>query len=337
VRAITNEVSEAVLASVRRLYGATSLADLPTQAVEALCDGVANVIAHNSNLDGSRVRRVLQHISIPSLEGDREEFLTPLEWMFATNEFKKAIEVLSPSRALQLFEHENPLQLVRRASAFKYLNDDATPLHSLEELARLTRVLIDRQVTNREHLVKTGWPQDDLAESPWLRAALNNLYDVKVWVDLDETEEGLDNHHHWTYTWSRRRDFESTDDDICPYEEAPYRDAFSEDDAARLEASRSQFFDIKIAVIGELARAVDLRNATGLWKRCLKLLTTRLTADDIDFYLRMDQVRHAQHCLSVRSSSKSGAQRPGGLSDLLYVVGHYEKELSLQTLVVLHM
>lgn len=337
-----SDVMESAYSGWEDFYALPSLSVLPAQVLEEVSNMFADSDADRGRLEHARVRRVFLRIARPSVRPDGRESTSPSEWLMAISAFQEAMRVLSPSAALELFERAGPVRTVERMRATEYLTNIGTPLNSLEELGRITKDLLDRFALNREHVIRTGWPDNDFAQSPWMQSCIANLYHVKTWVGLDETEEGPDRHFHWSYKWSRTSDLKHTPRDACTYEEAPYLEnstpdeaerleRFTPDEAERLERSRSQFFEVKVAVIRELLEAVERRDAGAVWKRCLALLTQYLTADDVDFYLQMDQ-RYGTPPLQFRFLKASAATRPGGLSDLLYVIGHFEKELAFRPL-----
>lgn len=118
----------------------------------------------------------------------------------------------------------------------------------------------------------------------------------------------------------------------CAYSEAALLPGLKPLDARRLEEGRETILKLKIAVLERLAEAVCSQDACDVRSDCLDLLKESLTADDVQFYLRMDQFYLGFPGGSRVHVGRGPRYVPGGLSNLLEVIGHYENELMVGTL-----
>jgi hypothetical protein len=118
-----------------------------------------------------------------------------------------------------------------------------------------------------------------------------------------------------------------------PYEDAVRLRHLEEQDAARLEAGRAAFLDLEISVLRALANALRDRDAVSLWPLCLNVLNEALSADEATFYFRMDRWFYGYDIASGEGEGKGYLSvYPGGLSNLLMIIGYCEKELTIGTM-----
>jgi hypothetical protein len=204
----------------------------------------------------------------------------------------RAISVIGPSKALELFENEDLLKLADRAFLLEYFSHYSDILLcSLDELARLIEEFISYLLNNREDLIEDGHSRTCFLRSLFLDWQLAKLY-------------------HFNFPIAT---------------EAP-----SSEDRERLIMGRGKLFRLKIAVIEELLQAIRHQPPTNLWEKCLPLLTEALSADDAEFYLRMDRLYMGYDAVHKGPPVEiPNLDRPGGLTDLLEVIGHCEEELTV--------
>ena len=112
------------------------------------------------------------------------------------------------------------------------------------------------------------------------------------------------------------------------YDRAPTMPGFSTEDANRLRTDRHRMLQLQITWLDEILTATVRRCADGLWERCLGELTKQLTAADVDFYVRMDQLYYGSRHIPG-SPEEDGGGRSGGLSDMFALIGYVETELRL--------
>jgi hypothetical protein len=119
----------------------------------------------------------------------------------------------------------------------------------------------------------------------------------------------------------------------CNYEEADLLRGLNNDDSERIEASRAKLLDLKIKVLHECRKAVHERvSFSAPWRACLDLITAAIDADEADFLLRMDRFYIGNDARSDGAADASPKMIPGGLTNLLEVIGHCEKEIAIGTL-----
>ena len=137
----------------------------------------ARQLSAKYKLDQKRVVNVLHKIA-------------EINWYDSSNatysELEKAFDYLSPDDALVLFEKEDLTRLATRVMLVEYLNDNTIPFYTLDKLADLTKEFIDHLHENKDHLIKTGFPETTFEKSPWLDKHLNKLYYVKMPVSVHE-------------------------------------------------------------------------------------------------------------------------------------------------------
>lgn len=277
-----------------------------------------------------------------------------------------ALRYLPPEDALALFEREDLRRLDDRESVTSYL-DDHLGFFTTEELGDLADAFADHLEDNRRHLASTGLPRTAFGLR-WPGPYLRDLYPVKTFYGCQTTyyvdgQEipltypllyGRDPTTSVTrvrsYTWRRLPDpilgtdkppgsitQEALWDDAgwvpCTYEEAPLTYGLDASDAARLEAGRPAMLDLEIRVLRRLALALRARNASDLWSDCLRLLTDALLADDAAFYLRIDRFLNSYDVRTGETTEEGDPDfAPGGLTNLLEVIGDCEKELTIGTM-----
>jgi len=137
----------------------------------------ARQLSAKYKLDQKRVVNVLHKIA-------------EINWYDSSNatysELEKAFDYLSPDDALDLFEKEDLTRLATRVMLVEYLNDNTIPFYTLDKLADLTKEFIDHLHENKDHLLKTGFPETTFEKSPWLDKHLNKLYFIKMPVSVHE-------------------------------------------------------------------------------------------------------------------------------------------------------
>ncbi len=294
----------------------------------------------------------------PQLEKTFFYFLCEVIWVTSITALdEKIISLGGLSSATEFFENEDLDEIFKGVSDFFYftLNNEFKPLCSLGELAELTEDFLSHLEHNREDLLRTGLPRTMFIKSLWLEWHLSRLYPVKLPLETRYTVNSNGNiqySYFWTsqslemsYFWpvdtllrelytpdgclSLKRDAKDKKPaTFVSYELAPPINGLEQEDADLLEQGRTKLFELKISILEELIRSVRFRNADRLWEKCVKLLTDKLMADDVDFYLQKD--RFYRRPLEMLSDEPLFAV--GGLTDLFKIIGYYEKEIRIGTL-----
>ena len=103
-----------------------------------------------------------------------------------------------------------------------------------------------------------------------------------------------------------------------------------EEDAIRLVEGRPKLLELKLSVLEEVANWLRSNGAGNLFSSCLPILTANLSADEAEFLLKCDLYFTG---LDVRTRVEGADRRfgisPGGLSDLLLLIGHLQRERQL--------
>lgn len=241
---------------------------------------------------------------------------------------------LEPKDALSILEKENLVLLRNREAVFDYLADRDTPFYTLPELERQTAAFIENLEFNRDHLLKTGHPLRKFDNSRFLDWHLTKTYYTKLPTSTMMIREDSGN-QLCGYGWSRKELARTTHPPPLnerEYARAPLIDGLSTQDAERLEALRTKLIEIKIAVLNELRIAAHTSSVEGLWTRCLNTVTEHLSADDAEFCLKIDRMYIGYDIKSGEIVDKEAGLIAGGLTDVLLVIGHYEKEINLGTI-----
>ena len=263
-------------------------------------------------------------------------------------------------------EEEDPQAFPRRQFAAWVLADPCTPLYALPELALHLAAFAGHQATNRNELLRIGHPVTSFGPSPFLDLWLNKLYYVKVpihenetgltpraaydyryterrrlgippsalkfWRSVPEWSVGIENMSPTPsrrYLWGRRRSLIAV---ACGYDEADLVTGLTEDDVEWLPTVRAAVFEFKACVLRVLREAVTKGKAQRVWERVVEAMNASLGGDEqVNRLLRTD-VRYAGYnALSGAEERDEVSCVPGGLTNVLEVVGHVEKELTLGT------
>jgi hypothetical protein len=274
------------------------------------------------------------------------------EWLaFALNQFpfsllEIALESLPTADAVALVVQTDVEVLARRILATEYLVSDDTPLYTLSELHDHLKDFINYLECDREHFIRTGLPRKCFRPCPWLYQHLARLYDVRCTGSPYPNDEIFHNYpdNAEAYQWGRYVPVTTTPDDYpedlplpvlwqpCEYEQADFLPRLKREDALRLEGARATLFDLKLEVLRLLKSAARRKDATRLWENCLGLLTDRLLAEEADFFLGMDHYYLGTDVRHGSAANASAKMIPGGLTNLLELIGHVEKEITIGTL-----
>jgi hypothetical protein len=178
---------------------------------------------------------------------------------------------------------------------------------------------------NEAPIIETGLPRGEFIASPWLNRRLGKLYCLEAPAPSaagPEERKAVGAFDIWEtrkLTGRRRHDEQTRRLEIDPA------------DAAQLVRGRPKLLELKQGVLRRLERA--LREGTGadLLDDCTPIMTKLLSGAEAEFYLRMDRFYQDEDArregLWPMPSPLISATAPGGLSDLLEMLGHCEWEL----------
>src|ERR1043166_3456266 len=271
--------------------------------------------------------------------------LTDAPTQFPLSLLDDAITSFGGEQAVRLIEQQDLVAMARRVAVVEYLAQQDTPLLTLQELASCTRSFIASLHEHRKYLLDFGLLPQSFRPCRWLYLHLGRLYDVKATgspCPADEICSGSDElpPYRWI-RWTRNENrkaghkrrrasdvvFRSSAFTACEYGDADLLDGMQEEDASRIEKERRRIFKVKLGLLDLLASAAEPRDASQLWSDCLAVLTKEFNAEEVDFYLRMDRFYLETNAPDGLGAGVEPRRSPGGLTNLLEVVGHFEQEI----------
>jgi hypothetical protein len=296
---------------------------------------------------------------------NRPDELVQAMGRFPLSLFDDTRKYLGFKRAVALIEHGDVQDLAQRIQLTEHLFSDSTPFYQLSELAKHVNDFAEFLKTHQRYLIATGLPPYCFRPCRWLYVHLGRLYDTRTTESpypYDEFRRS-GNQDRDPYQWVRaqrkmqpapnssrtskrsRRVFSAVPDECvsqvlctlraasslrvpCRYEDADLLGRMKKDDAERIERERSRMFDLKLRIVELLAKAAKSGNANGLRKTCLDALTHAFRADEVEFYFRMDDYYIGANSIRGVEFSPSAEWSPGGLTNILEVLGHCEAELT---------
>lgn len=327
---------------------------------DSILDKAADRFAESHGQDRERSRRIYRRMGEVDWHGLLGRVF-PRHTMF-----EDAVNLAGVEAAMQCFETEDLAQLDLRVALVEYLGWYDTPLYDVRELGDLTDGFASHLEDNREALLKTGRPGSYFAKCHWLDSRLSNLWytklPIKIRLDtgrfthdeskcrehaygavpydsngntiLPHSEEGnlvLDfkwgRVEHVDAIGRRGRVVKIAEYHETNYEDAPLIQGLSEDDAEKLEQGRRKFLDLKLKILAILSRVGRPPPPEGIWEICVPILVEALTWEEIEFYLRMDRFFIGCDIHTGKVLDPNRRYMPGSITDLLEVIGHYEKEL----------
>lgn len=323
------------------------------------------LLSNRYGLDYSRVLAVAKAIEQFTKNDDPCTFKNPYDLVWRPSlsciELDEALCHGRPDRVLSLFETEDIKQIARRAMLVAYLAHEDTPLYSLPELSKLTDDFADYLSSNKSALVSSGYPVVSFPNSLWLATRLAQSYYSKcpIGVDTEAFVEGKPGYVFAVETDSPPSNnlrggryircvapaeaYLTTDQVILELYSAyrvvpdassvPDLTCFSKDEMRRLAELREGLVDAKTQILKHAAYALCNKDADGLWRRSLDLLTKAFTKDEVDFLIQSDARYTGYNVLSgaVTQDEETTMLPPGGFTDLLCMLGHIEKEIQVGT------
>jgi hypothetical protein len=282
--------------------------------------------------------------------------------------FSEAMQHLPAEQATTLFESTAPLALWQRSTLLRCFLDPSFPFYALDELADLIEEYVRYRERSRDLLMETGYPNQSFARSAWLDGLLTPVYPVKLPVSVYKSPadpelivqfeaQGLlptddEGNRLYRYLWTKQEGVlwwsgsptitrgldvnEPLDlEQLCPYSDAALLYGMPEKTARTLDECRPRFVQLQLDVLHICLRCLRSRDASSLWPDALTALTRALSADVVREQLRVCAI-YERLPLGEQLAWRFGRSvRPhlaGGLSDLLVLAGHIEKELRLGTI-----
>jgi hypothetical protein len=297
----------------------------PPTPIESELVEEARSFAQSADLEPGRVLGLLERAAQLQDRHGREFHRTVLDAL------RGATKELPARYVLEVFEREELGPLMLRLSVPMDLASAETPLYTIEEMTDLLRAFRGFLVANEEALLESGYVEGGFTESPWLNRHLGKLYylEAPAWL-APRPGDGRSVRDH--NTWEMR-DLAGQRD----HDKQTRRLKLDSADAAQLVRGRARVHKIKLEVLSRLEKAMREGAVSGAWKDFEAIITGALSSFDADFYLRMDRFyRDEDDARRVdffpTPNFLVSSTLPGGLSDLLEVVGHCELELRFRWL-----
>ena len=326
----------------------------------------ASYLARHHGVDIRRVEAVFYRIVSDSMPGPRPTG-TSLLHIFLSGPLSWPRRVLASNLTadpLALLEAEDFGRLPGRLAVTDALIDSRTPLYTRKELARVLAEFASHLEQNTEPLVRTGHPATVFARCPWLDIRLNKLYPVKfrvtatnprgaydpryvegrrVAVPLSRQNPGrrasppspvlelqvVDPCPPARPAWGRWQGFDFAE---CEYAAADTLPELHEDDVLWLESIRPVVQDVKVRVVAALAKTLASGKSGAALERVIGIVADRMYAEQVGRLLRLDGKYQTYTVFTDAGSVDPLPCMPGGLSAVVELAGHVEKELEVGTL-----
>ncbi len=285
-------------------------------------------------------------VGLPSLLVQPNERSKPHAANYALSILSAAYQALPWKEACVFFEMTSLAVLEERLWISHYLSgrnsDYGIPLFSRNEFADALNDFQKFLAADREHLLRTGLPTKEFRRSRWMEAQLAKLYPVQRTEKLSPFEvpiRYLDNDawYYWVKVVQNPDGFGASEFRV-PRDEADILEGFIAADALRLEQLREKVFDLKLAVLGEGARALLSPDKTDVWSACLPHFVAALSTDEVEFLSRMDDAyqnppagRSLSHALAAMLGKRTPVD-PGGFRNLIELIGHVQQECTIGTM-----
>ena len=300
--------------------------------VRQAIDFTANDISQRYGLDVERVRAVLERTDYEGRNSpadlDYRDGDDRYVYLFDPS-LAEALDYLQPEKALTLFEKEDLELLQKRATAFRYLFRRSAPFYSLDELEQLTKLFISYLKNNRDCVLKTGLSGQPFEKSPLLETLLSPLYFVKKPISSHIAESSEIGDTFYQYMWGSGNDGSAIRE--CSYEEAPVLEILTPEYAEYLNENRSKLFDLKIQILRKLLESLRTGDITNILDNCLRLLTETYDKYELESYINTDNAYIEAKIYLNENTTVWHRPVTGGITDLLEIIGHYEKELTIGT------
>lgn len=309
----------------------------------------AGAVAKEFGADSDRTAQTIKLLfeGLPSLQDQPEDWARSDGLDYAESIVRTAYRALGSQEATE-FLNAAPLDLLEeRVWICHYLSgtgdEDGIPLFSREELAVNLAAFREFLEEGREHLLETGLPARHFSDCHWLWSRIGRLYPVRRTEfphPYDEPIEcaGMPSFYKWVRVVPKPSGTRAI---YCPcrQDEADLIVGLTAVDAEHLSDMRQKVFDVKLAVVTEAERFLRSPKAEGLWKRCLPLLRNALTANEAEFLMRLDRIyaevperwKNVSRSLAALSGY-NGPLEPGGLTSMVELIGHVDKECTIGTM-----
>lgn len=295
--------ADRLIVGLKKLDAGYGLSELDLQLI-------ANAIAHTSideTLDVIEASQSPHGLLVALGFGDSSHQMIPL--FYNLSELATAIE-----DGLKWLRR-NRADLITTGFASKF-SGRATPIEVLASRLYFTRMPVGAKATKTEtgYAISYAWQCGD-------RIILNPLslppHSIRALVG--STFKNVANHN------------DESDRDYDPQYPSGKNLRPLKEHAEWIEQHRQKFFDAKVEIFEILQSALRKCDYSELWERCTSVLSKKFDRNEIEQLLRLDPIYERFHqgsyLLYTTMSGPRVMSQNGGLSELLWLVGHCEYEL----------
>jgi len=226
-----------------------------------------------------------------------------------------------------LLNQQDLKNIKEKIEVFSHLSQTDTPLYNYEDLIFITEKFIDHLNKNKKALIKNGASQSNFNESQWLQHHLDNLY----YTEIVDSQIGVG----------------PNGSAVCISEEI-----LTAIQKSKIKIDREKLFDLKINILKILVESIKQRSPDQVWLLSSELIHKNFSRAEIEFYLSLDarvytgyfiktgeyisdertlgrvanNIVDLQNFKNLTQSTQTSLQ-PGGLTNILEVICHYENEL----------
>lgn len=307
-------------------------------------DGRARALAERFHGNCEQILLVLQKLAkeLPSLDASKPDL------DYVAGIVCEALLTLPCEQALELLQVSPAGDLEERIWVAHYLcgerDDGDLPLFSRDELAATIESFSVFLAGQRMHLLETGLPSDDFARCRWLDDRLARLYPIRR-TKVPSWDNRPANFPRMEFPRGLLRaqsDADGPETVAASYDtqNGDLVTSISMADAERLISLRPKILDLKLYVLDNVARFLRLpKRGDSFWNVCFSHVRAELRDDDVIFWTRMDAI-YADDLKMWKAaapfvSSMTGYVfpfPPGGLTDIIELIGHVEKECAIGTM-----
>lgn len=302
----------------------------------------------------NRIRDILKKTAI-DFNGARLMGLKKTQYslengIFFNPSLDEALDLLPSNTAIELFENNDPDELIIKTTAIQYLFSKDTPFYTHRELAKLINKFINyfEDDDNKESLILIGYPVKKFTASYWLHNKLSRLYPVKIPSSkaYSEKEDKKDSNGNIIilYSWQKEKEkpFISGICTPCNYDEAPFIEGLSYKDIGKIENDREKLLNLKIQILKILVEDINSQKSTKLWDKCISVINDNLSINEFKYYLDELEKKYLDLFIAIqfRDGSYIGRVNPyfgfnkdldaGGIKNIIEVIHFAEKELKIK-------
>jgi hypothetical protein len=274
-----------------------------------------------------------------------------------------AVQACGSDRAFEVFEQEDPEDLMRRGIMFHALNNPTIPLHTTPELIAIVQCLIAYLDTNRNWLIENGLPRYGIPQSAFFDDVFGRNYFVKMPVAVQDgrspnAQRQAEKTGHaeiensnlvYSYSWAKT----ALEDDsvhlavfingkeiwmpnvgwtnagglLAGVEICDYNDASYlpdiEQHAQLLEIVRPKLHSVKESILHHVRDALLCQDAGTLGMDCISIIKDEFLKDEVEKLYEIDFEYSQLVNTILRKESHSGYCSLGGFTHLIEMIQYF--------------